>query len=97
MAGPERSGYGGGGGAESDGDGGVKTDGELKKVRDNANEERRSEGGEMGQSAEERICGLRRNGPAMPHKYEKQERKGGRIRGKRGGNAEETGTQRKKM
>lgn len=59
-------------GAESDGDGGVKTDRELKKVRDNANEERRSEGREMGQTAEERISGLKRNAPVMPHKYKKR-------------------------
>lgn len=58
------------------GDGGVKTDGELKKVRDNANEERRSEGREMGQSAEERISGLNRNAPAMPHKCQKRRGKG---------------------
>lgn len=71
------------------GDGGVKTDGKLKKVRDNANEERRSEGREMGQSAEERISGLNRNAPAMPHKCQKRRGKGGGYRGR------EEGTQRK--
>lgn len=82
--GRERSG-GAGEGAESDGDGGVKTDG----IKESANEERRSEGREMGQSAEERICGLKRNAPAMPHKYKKEERKGG------GRREREEGTQRK--
>lgn len=63
-------------------------------MRDNANEERRSEGREMGQSGTERISGLKRNAPAMPHKYQKEERKGGRTQRKRGGKAEETGIQR---
>lgn len=84
------------GGAESDGDGGVKTDRELKKVRDNANEERRSEGREMGQTAEQRISGLKRNAPVMPHKYKKRVERG-RTRRKRGGNAEETGIQRRNV
>lgn len=79
----------GGRGAEAGGDGGVKMDGELKKVRDNANEERRSEGREMGQSTEERISGLKRNAPAMPHKYKKRRGKGGGFRER------EEGTQRK--
>lgn len=51
-------------------------DRELKKVRDNANEERRIEGREMGQTAEQRISGLKRNAPVMPHKYKKKSGKG---------------------
>lgn len=48
-------------------------------MRDNANEERRSEGREMGQTAEQRISGLKRNGPVMLHKYKKKGEQRGRI------------------